>query len=88
MRAQSQTLKISAAGAFNRVQCPRAYVAINRGSYGFLEHFGSTPIRHVHVSALRSLNIFGYEPGSVKEVDHDFVEAVQQVRKEIPGFTF
>ena len=30
----------------------------------------------------------GDEPGSVKEVDHDFVEAVEQVRKEIPGFTF
>lgn len=44
--------------------------------------------RLTHVSALRSLRIFGYEPGSVKEVDHDFVEAVEQVRKEIPGFTF
>ena len=44
--------------------------------------------RQDHVPALRSLRIFGYEPGSVKEVDHDFVEAVQQVKKEIPGFTF
>ena len=44
--------------------------------------------RQDHVPALRSLRIFGYEPGSVEEVDHDFVEAVQQVRKEIPGFTF
>lgn len=32
--------------------------------------------------------LYGWEPGSVKEVDHDFVEAVEQVRKEIPGFTF
>lgn len=44
--------------------------------------------RQNHVQALRSLRIFGYEPGSVKEIDHDFVEAVEQVRREIPGFTF
>lgn len=44
--------------------------------------------RQDHVPALRSLRIFGYEPGSVKEVDHDFVDVVEQVKKEIPGFTF
>lgn len=44
--------------------------------------------RDAHVSALRSLRIFGYEPGSVEEQDEDFVKLITQVKKELPGFTY